>query len=579
MSAKKRTIRPFLLYDDKWRVRFVLGLLFLILLVLLGRVVYLTVYERAFLLKQGNARTVRIIDIPAHRGMILDKNHYPLAISTPVYSIWIDPHQFSLQDPHIPALANALSESIRDIQSAVNDKSRHDFVYLKRQVSPDIADQVKALHIPGIYFQRSYKRYYPDADVLAPLLGMTNIDDQGQEGLELAYNNYLQGEVGKERVLVDLYGHVVSVEGIIEPAKPGKDLVLSIDHRVQYLAYSVLSKAVSDNKAESGSMVIMDIKTGEVLAMVNAPSYNPNVRPKHRNSNYKNRAVTDQFEPGSTMKTFAVANALQSGKYTGNSLIDTNPGWMILNGHRVQDEEENLGIISVTTILQRSSNMGISKLTLSLPPNSLWSLLHKAGFGESTHSGFPGEASGSLVKPRKWSDIALATLSFGYGMSATTLQLTQAYAMIANSGVKHPVSLLKIKQPPASEMVLKKKAANDLVVILQSVVAKGGTGYSARIPGYKVAGKTGTAWMLGAHGYERTHFRALFAGIVPASNPRLVAVIVITHPQAGHHQGGEVSAPVFSAVMTAALRDLNIPPDDLNESKTNEIKPALPKSH
>ncbi|NNM60375.1 MAG: penicillin-binding protein 2 [Legionellales bacterium] len=549
------------------------------MLVLLARIVYLTVYERTFLLKQGNARTVRVIDIPAHRGMILDRNHQPLAISTPVYSVWIDPHQFSLQDTQIPALANLLQESIKQIQATINDKSKSDFVYLKRQLSPDIADQIKALHIPGIYFQQNYKRYYPEADAVAPLLGMTNIDDQGQEGLELAYNNLLQGVPGKERVLVDLYGHVVAVQGIVQPARPGHNLILSIDHRIQYLAYSVLSKAVADNKAESGSIVIMDIKTGEILAMVNAPSYNPNTRPKYRNNNYRNLAVTDQFEPGSTMKTFAVANALDNGKYNANTMVDTNPGWMILNGHRVQDEE-NLGNINVTTILQRSSNMGITKLTLSMPPNSLWNLLHKEGFGQSTHSGFPGEALGSLVKPRKWSDIALATLSFGYGVSATMLQLTQAYAMIGNEGVKHPVSLLKIDKPSASEPVLKKKVAIELINIMQSVTAKGGSGFPARIPGYNVAGKTGTAWIMGAHGYERKHFNALFIGIVPASKPRIVAAIVIKDPQAGHHQGGQVAAPVFSEVMTAVLRDLNIPPDDLTQKgKPDEIKPVVPKPH
>lgn len=567
---KKQYFRPPSIYDDKWRVRTVLAILGIILLLLLARILNLTIFDRSFLLKQGNARTVRVIDIPAHRGMIVDRHNTPLAISTPVYSVWVDPHRFSLQDPNVPALANLLDESIAEMQKPINDKSKQDFVYLKRQLAPSIADKIKALHIPGVYLQRSYERYYPEADVFAPLLGMTNIDDQGQEGLELAYNEYLQGIPGKERVLEDLYGHVVDVQGVLTPAKPGHNLVLSVDHRIQYLAYTILSQAVHDSNAESGSMVVMDVKTGEVLAMVSVPSYNPNIRPRHRGSNYKNTAVTDQFEPGSTIKTFAVANALQSGKYKPTTLVDTNPGWMILNGHRVQDEN-NLGVIDVTTILQRSSNMGITKLTLSLPPNSLFNLLHKVGFGQSTQSGFPGEATGHLIEPRKWSDIALATLSFGYGISVTTLQLAHAYSMIANQGIAHPVSLLKISQPGGSTPILAPKVANALINMLQSVIQKGGTATKARIPGYKVAGKTGTAWILGKHGYNQNEVNALFVGMVPASHPRIVAAIVIKDPQVKHHQGGDVSAPVFSAVMAGVLRDLNIPPDDLgvvNETKT-----------
>lgn len=558
----KQFFRTFSLYDDKWRVRCVLAILFLIMLILLARILNLTVFDRKFLQQQGNARTMRIIDIPAYRGMILDRNHYPLAISTPVFSVWVDPHQFTLLDPNIPALAGILGVSISDIQAELNDQSKRDFIYIKRQLSPVIADKVKSLKIPGVYLQRSYHRFYPDAEVNATLLGMTNIDDQGQEGLELEYNSWLQGIPGKERVLQDLYGHVVAVEGVVTPAKPGHDLVLSIDHRVQYLAYTALAQAVQENKAETGSIIVLDVQTGEILAMANAPSYNPNIRPKHRNGYFKNRAVTDQFEPGSTMKTFAVANALSSGKYTPTSTVDTNPGWMILNGHRVEDES-NLGVIDVTEILQHSSNMGISKLTLSLPPNSLYDLLHKVGFGQSTNSGFPGEATGSLVEPRKWSDIGLATMSFGYGVSASLLQLAQAYAMIADGGVKHPVSLVKMNQSPTSQVILSKKVSNELVSMLQSVIAKGGTATSAHIPGYKVAGKTGTAWILGPHGYQQDKVNALFIGIVPATNPRIVAAIVIKDPQVAHHQGGDVSAPVFAQVMTGALRDLNIPPDDL----------------
>jgi cell division protein FtsI (penicillin-binding protein 3) len=568
--VKKSFIQSLSIYDDKWRVRFLLAILFLIAVVLLGRVLQLMVFDRSFLQHQGDVRTMRVIPIPAHRGMILDRNHYPLAISTPVFSIWVNPQQFSFLDPNIPALASLLGENINQLHAHVNDKTKRDFVYLKRQVPPAIADKVKALKIPGVYFVQEYQRFYPDGEVTAPLLGFTNIDDQGQEGLELAYNSTLQGIPGKERVQKDLYGHVVAVEGLLAPAKPGQNIVLSIDHRIQYLAYSNLVQAIAENNAESGSVVVIDVKTGEILAMANAPSFNPNMRPKHRSSNYRNRAVTDVFEPGSTMKTFAAANALQSGKYKPDTLVDTSPGWMYLNGHRVQEDTgANLGVIDVRTILQHSSNMGISRITLSLPPNSLYEMLHKVGFGQSTNSGFPGEVNGVLVKQPKWADIVLATLSFGYGVSVTTVQLAQAYAMLADSGVKHPVSLLKLDGPPASERILNANVANELVDMLQSVVAKGGTATAASIPGYKVSGKTGTVRIIGPHGYELHHHIGIFAGIVPVSNPRLVAVVMIRNPQNKLYFGGDVSAPVFSKVMAGALRDLNIPPDNLNNAQPN----------
>ncbi len=560
---KKSFIRTISLYDDKWRVRVILAILFLIALVLFGRIVKLTVFDRSFLQKQSNARVSRVIPIPAHRGMIMDRNHYPLAISTPVFSIWVNPQEFSLLDPNIPMLAGLLKEKINTMQAHIDTQAKKEFVFLKRQISPALADKVKALKIPGLYLQREYQRFYPDAEVSAPLIGFNNVDDQGQEGIELAYNSSLQGIPGKEKVLKDLYGHVVAMEGVLAPAKPGRDLVLSIDHRLQYLAYSTLVQALEDNKAESGSIVILDIKTGEVLAMVDAPSFNPNVRPKKRSDNYRNRTVTDVFEPGSTMKTFAVANALQSGKYKPNTLIDTNPGWMYLNSHKVDDEGHNLGVIDVTTVLQRSSNMGVSKMTLSLPPNSLRELLYKVGFGQSTQSGFPGEVTGVLPKPRKWSDIALATMSFGYGVSVTTLQLAQAYAMLADHGIKHPISLIKLDEPPAGQRILSAKIADQLIMMLQSVVSSGGTASAAHIPGYKVSGKTGTSQILGPNGYQRNHHTAMFVGVAPATNPRLVMAVMIKDPTAKHYMGGLVAAPVFAKVMAGALREMNIPPDDM----------------
>lgn len=433
-------------------------------------------------------------------------------------------------------------------------------MYIKRQINPMLAAKVKALGIDGIHFKPEFRRYYPDGEVTAHLTGFTNIDDQGQEGLELAYNDWLRGIPGKKQVLVDRYGHIVADTESIREARPGHNLVLSVDSRIQYLAYRDLKAAVSKFKAKSGSIVVLDVKTGEVLAMANVPSYNPNHRVKAHNNRFRNRAVTDIFEPGSTIKAFSVANALDSGNYTPDTIVDTSPGWMMINGNRVHDDRNN-GKISVTTILQRSSNMGVTKLTLSLPPDSLPAVLNKLGFGHRTNIVYPGESPGYLPYHTDWKPFSLATLSFGYGLAVTDIQLASAYAVLAAGGIKRPVSLLKVDRTIKGERIFSEKVAKEVVTMLETVVEHGGTATRARVPGYRVAGKTGTVRIAGPGGYEKNHHRGLFVGMAPASKPRLVIAVIINDPRSGQYYGGLVAAPVFSQVMGGALRLLDIPPD------------------
>jgi len=537
-------------------------ILIICFIILVGRVIKLTLFDEAFLKAEGNARSLRVLPLPAYRGMIKDRFGKALAVSVPVESIWINPKEFSLKDSNIPKLLKLLNENKNTLTSKIDKYNKKEFLYLKRHISPEKAHKILALKIPGVHAKDTYERYYPEANVIAPVIGFTNIDDIGQEGVELEYNNWLEGKPGKEVVVKDLFGHVVSVKGIVKPAESGKDIQLSIDSRAQYQAYSQLKKTVKARHAKSASMVILDVKTGEVIAMANYPSYNPNQRPRHLNSNYRNRAVTDVFEPGSTIKTFSVINALESGKYQPNTIIDTSPGWMYLDGKRVGDEINN-GKINITTILQRSSNIGVTKLTLSLPPESLWQLLHKMGFGERTDSAFPGESSGELPFFNEWPKFTLATMSFGYGLSVTSLQLASAYATIANHGIKKPISLLKTKNQKLSKALIAPKVADDVMGMLESVVSDKGTGRKAQIPGYKVSGKTGTVRIVGPHGYEKNHHNAMFVGIVPASSPKFVGVVIVRDPLKGKYYGGSVAAPIFSHVMASVLRDYNVPPDNI----------------
>lgn len=549
---------------------FIVLVFVLIIGALVGRMFQLMIYQHHFLVRQGAARSIRVVTIPAYRGMITDRHGEPLAISSPVESVWLNPKEVKANNPKLKKLARLLDVSLASIRTKIITYPKREFIYVKRGLNPALAKRVAALEITGIYLKREYKRYYPEGEVFAHVVGFTNIDDKGQEGLELAYNQWLRGIPGKKRVVKDRLGHIVEDLDLIREPKPGHDLVLSLDRRIQYLAYRVLKNAVLKHHAKSGSIVVLDPRNGEVLAMANQPAYNPNNRPPDTDGRYRNRAVTDMFEPGSTIKAFSVANALDSGKYTPDSIVNTSPGWMILNGKRVEDEHD-LGKITVTTVLQKSSNMGASKLTLSLPPNSLWHLLHSAGFGETTGSHFPGESAGRLPFHRKWAKITLATLSFGYGISVTDLQLARAYAALADGGLLRPVTFLRLNKVPPGKRILSKQVAKQILEMLQSVIEKGGTATRARVSGYHVTGKTGTTRMIGPNGYEKYHHIAMFVGIAPVSNPRLVISVEITDPR-GDYYGGYVAAPVFSKVMAGALRILNIPPDNLKPAVAHNRK-------
>lgn len=545
-----------------WRFNFVIAVILFLIVLLVSRVIYLTLIQQAFLRTEGNARTVRVVDIPAFRGMIVDRNGNSLAVSAEVYSVWVNPQEFSPTSSQWRTLGRQLSVNTAKLQASMaREKNKgREFFYLKRGLEPEMGAKIKKQMIPGVYLQREYKRYYPEAEVTAQLLGFTNIDDRGQEGLELLYNEWLQGVPGKKVVIRDRLGHVISDVKVIQDQKPGKHLILSIDRRIQYLSYRELMYGVQRNAAQSGTAIVLNARTGEVLAMVNYPSFNPNFRHASSPSVYRNNAVTDVFEPGSTIKAFSAACALDSGKYKPNTLIDTFPGWLRV-GHNVVHDDKNLGMITLTQVIQLSSDVGTTKMILSLPPQQLWNLLHRVGFGEPTGVEFPGEQTGVLVNHPLWSPFVLATLSFGYGMSVTPLQLARAYAVFANDGVKLPVTVLRRDKPVVGEQVIEPRITQQMLTLLESVVAKGGTGAPARIAAYRVAGKTGTARRIGAHGYEKHRYESTFVGIAPVTRPLLVVAVIIHDPLGKYYYGGQVSGPVFARIMEGALRILNIEPD------------------
>ncbi|HIP52947.1 MAG TPA: penicillin-binding protein 2 [Chromatiales bacterium] len=542
------------------------GVLLLALLLIVGRAVERQVLERDFLQAEGERRYLRTVEMPALRGVIFDRHGEPLALTTPVESIWVNPQALPA-DAHGP-LAKGLGVSVKRLRKVLSEHQDKHFVYLKRRAKPDLVKRVrKAIRqhpkkLRGVHFEREYQRFYPAGEVAAHVLGFTNIDDHGQEGLELAYDDWLTGTAGAKRVLKDGSGRVVrDVENIRGP-EPGKDLVTSIDRRLQFLAYRELKAAVKKHRALAGSAVILDARSGEVLAMVNQPSYNPNGRRDSRGGRFRNRAVTDMFEPGSAVKPLIVAAALEAGLARPTTRIDTTPGLLRVGRHTVRDARD-YGVLDVNEVIQKSSNVGISKIALQLAPEVMWRLLTKVGFGEETRSGFPGEAFGRLPHYERWSTFGQATLAFGYGLSVTTMQLAKAYAAIAADGVKRSVSLLKREEIPGGERVLRRSVARDVRRMMEGVVSTEGTAPQAAIPRYRVAGKTGTAKKVTAQGYAKDKYLAIFAGMVPASAPRLVMVVMIDEPRAGQFYGGQVAAPVFARVMSGALRLLNISPDGI----------------
>lgn len=555
----------------KFKARYILMRLALLLVVggLGWRVVTLQVFEKGFLQNQGDMRTVRMVETPAYRGMILDRNGEPLAISTPVNSVWLNPKEFNPKDPQLLALAAVLDISLDALLDKAKRNIGREFVYLQRQVSPSVAEQVKQLEIPGIRLKVEYRRFYPAGEAAAHVVGFTDIDNRGAEGFELALEDHLAGADGSKKVVKDRQGHEVEILEGLQEMQSGQDVMLSIDQRLQYLAHRELKAAVAGSKAVAGSAVVLDVQTGEVLAMVNQPSFNPNIRNKPEDkARCRNRAVTDKFEPGSVMKMFSVINAMQHSQVTAETLINTSPGKMMIGKNIVREiDDKDLGVLSVAGVLQTSSNIGVAKLTLSLPAKNLFDTYSKFGFGKTTGSGFPGESAGTLHVPPKDGSFVLATMAFGYAMSVTPLQLGQAFAVLGAGGVKRTPTFLKQSDIPAGEEVIDYVLAQKTMDMLLGIVEEGG-GAKAKVVGYHTAGKTGTARKLApSGGYDKHSHVAVFAGLAPASNPRFAIVVMVDDPKSGSFYGSQLAAPLFSKIAAGALRLFNIPPDMIDNQK------------
>lgn len=553
-----------------YRINFIYLIFAAVVCALIWRVLDLQVFNKEFLKGQGNARVLRELEVTAHRGMITDRHGYPLAISTPVSSIWVNPKEFVDGSNKIHQLAKLLKLNTQYIKNKIRQRANKEFVYIKRRINPDLAQRIMNLSIKGVHVLREYRRYYPDGEVFGHVLGFTDVDDNGQEGMELAYNEWLSGESGSKRVVKDRLGRIIAIEEQIKAPQPGKNLSLSLDRRVQYLAYKTLKNTVQKHKAKSGSIVVLDIESGEIIAMANQPGFNPNRLQDRKSRLYRNRAITDLFEPGSTMKPISIAAALNSGRYSPGTQIETGDGWFMIDGKTIKDTHA-YGTIDVATVIQKSSNVGTSKIALNLPKPMLWDTYYSFGFGSDTGSGFPGESAGRLERPRRVSKIEQAALSFGYGMSVTNLQLANAYSMIARRGEKIPVSFLMQSSKPenattAQRTVLSSRSLKQVSKMMEGVVKKGGTAPQAAVTGYKVAGKTGTVKKASSSGgYTKKKYSAVFAGYAPASKPKLAIVVMIDEPNNGDYYGGLVAAPGFASVMSGALRLFNIDPDDINQ--------------
>lgn len=548
---------------QNWRLAVIVSFLVIVFVGIAYRLVQLGVINRSFLLKQGDARIFRHVKIRANRGMIVDRNDHPLAISTPVVSFWFDPRVFHPTQAEINKLANILSLSPHYIQHRMNKAHGRSFFYLKRKLPPSTLPVIKSMHLQGLSFLQEYQRYYPQGEETGHVLGFTNIDDHGQEGLELAYDSWLAGYAGKKEVIRDRFGRVVETVSVKKQSRPGKKLQLALDERIQYVAYKALQKAVNQYHARSGSLVVLDTRNGDVLAMVNQPSYNPNNRRGVPLQNFRNRAVTDVFEPGSTIKPFTVVQALLSGKYKPETTINTHPGRIKIGGYVIRDDLD-FGVVNLTQLLEKSSNIAAAKIMLSLKPQKFWHLLQAFGFGIKTSSGFPGEVDGIMTEHDRWYSSVVATMAYGYGVSVTALQLAHAYSILADHGLSYPVSFIKRADKPAPTRVIPVNVSNEVLHMLESVVSKHGTGHRAIISGYRVAGKTGTAYVATNSGYDKKRYSSSFVGIAPASDPRLVIAVVIHEPKKQHF-AAVVAAPAFKSVMEQSLHLLNVAPDFLRK--------------
>ena len=561
-------------YDVRKRLMIVGGLLGLSSFALLAFAVDRQIIHSDFYRKEGNERYQRDVDIPTNRGMITDRHGEPLAVSTPVMSLWVNPQEIANNPREINRLADALQYSRAEMARMISEKSKKEFLWLRRRINPAAAQKVLALHIPGVYGQREFKRFYPQGEAIAHVLGFTNIDDHGQEGMELAFDEWLSGKPGKQRVLRDRRGRAVESVDLLKAAEPGKDLALSIDRRIQYLTYRELNKAVEESGATSGSAVVLDIRTGEVLAMANVPSFNPNAVNTSKRDAHRNRAVTDLFEPGSTIKPLTVAAALEAGKITPNTLWNTSPGW-IANGNYRTTDTHNYGTLTTTGLITKSSNVGMSLIVRRLTDRQFYDFVRKMGYGQRTNSGFPGEGAGIFADPSRWDGTQKQTMSYGYSLSVTPLQVARAYATLANNGRAHTPTFLKGGSDEGKD-VLASKIAHQVMAMMQTVTEPGGTATQAAILGYHVAGKTGTARIASNGGYAK-RYSAFFAGVAPVDNPRFSMVVVINEPNSAKgYYGGVVSAPVFRNVIEGALRLDDVPPDDLQSwlAANNKARPA-----
>lgn len=562
-------------YNVRGRTLFVGLAMALASSMLVARAGYLQLVNNDFLQQQGDARFVRQIPIPVSRGMITDRNGEPLAVSSPVESIWANPRELLLHPQRLPELAQALGTPLAPMAERIQARAEREFVYLRRHMNPDDAEEIIELGIPGVFSQREFRRFYPLGDVMAHVLGFTNIDEHGQEGLELAFDEWLTGTPGAKRIIRDRRGRIVENVDLVRAAEPGRELNLSIDRRIQYLAHRELNAALLQHDASAGSVVVLDVHNGEILAMVNAPSYNPNARHTAERGSMRNRAVTDVLEPGSVIKAMTVAAALETGRVHPDTVIPTSPGYMTVHRHTVRDIR-NFGTLTTTGLLTKSSNVASVKLAQDMPPEHLFDVLNRFGFGQATGSGFPGESAGVLPTVRSWGPVERATIAFGYGVSATPLQLAQAYAAIGNGG--HLVTPTFVRgAPPQSRRALDPHVAQQLMDMLETVTGPEGSATRARVVGYRVAGKTGTSRKASVGGYQRRYL-SLFAGLVPASNPRLAMVVVIDDPKGSGYYGGLVAAPVFAGVMEGALRLLDVPPD-ASEQWYAQLPPVIAPVH
>jgi cell division protein FtsI (penicillin-binding protein 3) len=551
-----------------------LGLMSVAALTLAGVAVRLQLVDHRFLARQGDARSLRQVATAAHRGSITDRYNEPLAVSTPVDAVWVNPRELAAESERLPQLEQVLGLPRGELARKVSANLEREFLYVARGLQPAASRRVRALNLSGVNFTREYRRYYPAGEVTGHLLGFTNIDDGGQDGLELLLDGKLAGDDGIKRVIQDSRGRKVEDVESIRTVRPGQNQTLSIDLRLQYLAYRALKSAVTENKAKGGSLVVIDVQSGEILAMVNQPAFNPNDRKQLTAAVYRNRSVTDLMEPGSVFKPFIVAAGLASGRYGADSIIDTGNGTMQV-GATVVSDEHAIGAASLATILAKSSNVGMAKIALSLDPAQIWKTLTAFGFGQPTTTSLPAESAGLLSNYSNWRSVTISTISHGYNVAVTPLQLAQGYATIGAYGVHHNVTLQKADVATPGAQVVDANACRTLLGLLEAVTTDdGATGKRAQIPGYRVAGKTGTAWKANAGSYSKDRYVASFGGIVPASAPRLAAVVVIDEPSAGKYYASEIAAPVFAEVMGGALRLLGIPPDEPGSGSVPQRLPA-----